>query len=83
MSTPSLYIREKSPSGPWRYRRVKEGRGLKTGDLTGPFFARPFLNGKQFWKQLLAETLAQAKKEVSQLGAGIAAQAQGFGEICP
>jgi hypothetical protein len=54
----SLYIREKSPSGPWRYRRVKEGRGLKTGDLIGPFFARPFRNGKQFWKQLFAETLA-------------------------
>ena len=48
----SLYIREKSPSGPWRYRRVKEGRGLKTGDLICPFFARPFRNGKQFWKQL-------------------------------
>jgi integrase len=67
MSTPSLYIREKSPSGPWRYRRIREGRGLKTGDLTGPFFARPTVDGKQMWKSLFAETFAQAKKEVSHL----------------
>lgn len=67
MSTPSLYIREKSPSGPWRYRRIREGRGLKTGDLAGPFFARPTIDGKQMWKSLFAETFAQAKKEVSHL----------------
>jgi hypothetical protein len=42
MSTPSLYIREKSAAGPWRYRRIKEGRGLKAGDLTGPFFRQTF-----------------------------------------
>jgi integrase/recombinase XerD len=78
MSTPSLYIREKSPSGPWRYRRIKEGRGLKTGDLTGPFFARPFVDGKQIWKPLFAETLAQAKKELSHLGNGIPIQPKEF-----
>ena len=78
MSTPSLYIREKSPSGPWRYRRVKEGRGVKTGDLTGPFFARPFVDGKQIWKPLFAETFAQARKEVSHLANGIPAEPQGL-----
>lgn len=67
MSTASLYIREKSPSGPWRYRRIKQGRGLKTGDLTGPFFVRPTIDGKQVWKSLFAETFAQAKKEVTHL----------------
>jgi len=74
MSTPSLYIREKSPSGPWRYRRIKEGRGQKTGDLSGPFFARPFVEGKQVWKPLFAESFAQAKKEVTHLGNGLAVQ---------
>jgi hypothetical protein len=68
-SCPQLasYIREKSPSGPWRYRRIKQGRRLKTGDLTGPFFVRPTIDGKQVWKSLFAETFAQAKKEVTHL----------------
>jgi integrase/recombinase XerD len=70
MSTPSLYVREKSPSGPWRYRRIKEGRGLKTGDVNGPFYARPSINGKQTWKPLFAETFAQAKKEANEIGGG-------------
>ena len=78
MSTPSLYIREKSPSGPWRYRRVKVGRGVKTGDITGPFFARPSINGKQSWKPLFAETFRQAEDEARHLAAGVAAQSQGF-----
>jgi len=42
----------------------KEGRGLKTGDLTGPFFARPFIDGKQVWKALFASTFVEAKREV-------------------
>jgi integrase len=83
MSTPSLYIREKSPSGPWRYRRIKEGRGLKTGDLIGPFFARPSVDGKQVWKQLFAETFAQAKKELGQIDAGIPSHPQGFAATLP
>jgi integrase/recombinase XerD len=78
MSTPSLYIREKSASGPWRYRRIKEGRGQKTGDLTGPFFARPFIDGKQTWKPLFAESFEQAKREVAHLGNGISAQPTEF-----
>src|ERR1044072_4749408 len=78
MSTPSLYIREKSPSGPWRYRRIKEGRGQKTGDLTGPFFARPCVDGKQIWKPLFAETFAQARKEVAHLGNGVPVQLKEF-----
>ena len=78
MSTPRLYIREKSPSGPWRYRRVKVGRGVKTGDITGPFFARPSINGKQLWKPLFAATFRQAEEEARHDAAGVAAQSQEF-----
>ena len=67
MSTPSLYIREKTPEGAWRYRRIKEGRGVKTGDQTGPFFTRPFVNGKQIWKTLAAQTFKEAKEEAGQV----------------
>ena len=78
MSTPSLYIREKTPEGAWRYRRIKEGRGVKTGDQTGPFFTRPFVNGKQIWKTLAAQTFKEAKEEAGQLTAAIDAQSKGL-----
>lgn len=73
----SLYIREKTDAG-WRYRRVREGRGLKTGDLTAPFFTRRRVEGRQVWKTLYAETFAQAKKEVVQLSAAIPGEPQSF-----
>jgi hypothetical protein len=38
VSTPSLYNRDKNPAGVWRYKRVKEGRGVKTGDLPHLFY---------------------------------------------
>ena len=68
MARISVYIREKT-DGVWRYRRIREGRGCKTGDLTPPFFTRRRTGGKQVWKGLYAETFAQAKKEATQLNA--------------
>jgi integrase/recombinase XerD len=76
--TPSLYVREKKPNGTWRYRRIKEGRGVKTGELAAPFFARPFLNGKQTWKTLLSATFKEAKEEAEHLAAALDAQAKGL-----
>jgi Phage integrase, N-terminal SAM-like domain len=80
----SVYIREKTDGG-WRYRRLKEGRGFKTGDLTPPFFTRRRMDGRQVWKGLYAEaeTFAQAKKEASQLSAEVPAEPQGFRTIQP
>jgi hypothetical protein len=76
--TPSLYVREKNPTGVWRYKRVKEGRGVKTGDLAAPFFTRPSVHGKQLWKTLLATTFKEAKEEAAQLTAALDAQAKGL-----
>ena len=78
MPTPSLYIRGKTPAGVWRYRRIKEGRGVKTGDQTGPFFTRPFVNGKQIWKILAAQTFKEAKEEAVQLTVAIDAHSKGL-----
>jgi len=64
MSRISVYIREKT-DGVWRYRRIKEGRGFKTGDLTPTFFTRRRMDGRQVWKILCAESFTQAKKEAS------------------
>jgi hypothetical protein len=59
----SIYVREKNNQGKWKPRRIKEGRGVKTGDLVGPFYIRPFINGKQGWRPLQAQTFQEAKTE--------------------
>ena len=75
---PSLYNREKNPTtGTWHFRKVKEGRGVKTGDLQGTFYARPFINGRQRWQRLNAETFADAKREAAELPNKLHAQALG------
>jgi integrase/recombinase XerD len=76
--SPSLYIREKNPAGRWRYKRIKEGRGVKTGELAAPFFIRPFVDGKQIWKKLSAETFKEAKEEARQLALALDAQSRGL-----
>src|SRR5438876_5886057 len=73
----SLYIREKT-NGAWRYRRIKEGRGLKTGDLTAPFFTRRRMGGKQISKALYAETFREAKEEAAQFNTAIDAESKQF-----
>jgi hypothetical protein len=76
--TPSLYTREKNPTGVWRYKRVEEGRGVKTGDVAAPFFTRPSVHGRQLGKTLSATTFQQAKEEVAQWTAALHAQAKGL-----
>lgn len=78
LPAPSLYVREKNPAGRWRYRRIKEGRGVRTGDLKAPFYARPFLEGKQVWRTLSADNFAEAKDEAEQLAVAFEAQAKGL-----
>ena len=74
----SLYTRVKNPDGRWRYRRIREGRGRKTGEFRAPFFARPFVNGKQTWRSLLAQTFDEAKEEAEHLTFALDAQAKGL-----
>jgi integrase len=63
----SIYIREKTTSRTGKtyypYTRVEEGRGKRTGQLSGPFHIRVSHNGKQVWHTLQAETFEAAKAE--------------------
>jgi integrase len=59
----SIYQRNRTDRG-WRYQRVEEGRGVKTGRIMGRFFVRPTqADGAQNWKPLTAESFDQAKIE--------------------
>ena len=78
MPTLSLCVREKTPAGTWRYRRVKEGRGVKTGDHSAPFFTRPFVNGKQMWKTLGAQSFKEAREEANNLAVALHARSKGL-----
>ncbi len=77
MPSPSLYRRIKVGDR-WKYERIAEGRGHRTSDLTGPFYARPFFNGKQLWKTLSAETFAEAREEADHLSSALSARANGL-----
>jgi integrase/recombinase XerD len=77
MANPSLYTRRKNGER-WTYERIKEGRGHRNNDLSGPFYSRPVVNGRQLWKTLSAETYAEAREEASHLTYALQAQAKGF-----
>jgi len=74
----SIYTRGKNEAGRWRYGRIKEGRGKKTGEFVAPFFIRPMVEGKQIWKPLVAENFSDARLEADRMIAGLEARAQGL-----
>jgi hypothetical protein len=45
-------------AGKWRSQKVVEGRGIRTGNLKGPFFLRPVVRGKQTERRLHALAFA-------------------------
>jgi hypothetical protein len=60
----AIYTRGKIEGKGWRYQRINEARGVKTGSLRGPFYIRPTqASGAQPWVSLDAETFDQAKTE--------------------
>jgi integrase/recombinase XerD len=73
----TIYNRIKTEHG-WRYERVEEGRGMRTGHLQPPFYVRYTSAKKQSWQRLLAKTFAEAKQEAEQLDAVADARAKGL-----
>jgi len=74
-----VYQRLKNDAGKWRYQAVKEGRGMKTGELKPPFYAHPTLaDGRQIWFELPAQTFAEAKVEIENVEAIMEAKARGL-----
>jgi len=63
----AIYQRLKEPRGNahvWRYRRIEESRGVKTGSLRGPFYIRPTrADNSQPWVKLDSEVFDAAKTE--------------------
>jgi integrase len=78
----SVYVRERTTSGTgkayYKYLRIKEGQGRRTGGYTAPFYIRVTHNGKQIWHKLQAETFEAAKTEGSLGARAVDAQRQGL-----
>ena len=74
---PSIYTRGKI-DGKWRYSRIETGRGKRTGQLTPPFFVRPFRDGKQSWHALGAQSFEAALEEAESVDAGLVAKSHGL-----
>ena len=79
----SIYVRNKNQTGQWRYARIEEKRGVRTGKLTGPFFTRySALTRKgtkgQHWHTLAADTFPEAKEEAGKLDAALEAKSKGL-----
>src|ERR1700734_3064242 len=69
----TLYRRVKTDNGKWSDEKVKEGRGIRTGDIKGPFFVRPWVDGGQKRTPLESETFAAARLEADKLEKELAA----------
>jgi integrase/recombinase XerD len=78
METPNVYTRKQLRPGYWPYKAVQEGRGLKTGDIEGPFYVHPTIGGKQVWTKLVAETFGEAKEEAVKIFDAVHAQERGL-----
>jgi integrase len=62
----------------WKEGKVVEGRGIRTSTITGPFFVRPFVNGKQERYTLHSETFTEAKQEAVEVQKMYVAHARGL-----
>jgi integrase len=63
----TLYRRVKDDAGKWRAEKIREGRGIRTSTLAGPFFVRPFVNGIQKRHSLHSTTFADAREEADEI----------------
>jgi integrase/recombinase XerD len=74
----TLYRRVKGENGKWRAHRVREGRGIRTSTLVGPFFIRPFVNGVQKRHPLHSAIFAEARQEADEIEKLYEAQSRGL-----
>jgi integrase/recombinase XerD len=74
----TLYRRVKEGNGKWRAEKIREGRGIRTSTLVGPFFVRPFVNGVQKRHPLHSTTFAEARQEADEIEKLYEAQSRGL-----
>jgi integrase/recombinase XerD len=72
-----VYTRVKTADG-WRYQRVQLGRGKKHGDIKGPFYLRPTVEGKRVWQPAKSSTLAEVLQEADTMRHGLNAAERGL-----
>jgi integrase len=73
----AIYTRGKVEGKGWRYQRVQEARGAKTGRLQGPFYIRPTrADNSQPWVKLDSEVFdaAKAERDKKERGESLAAE---------
>lgn len=73
----AIYRRFKD-SGEWKAEKIKEGRGIRTSDIAGPFFIRPTINGVQERRTLHSVTFAEARAEANEVEKQCEAQSKGL-----
>ncbi|HWO39937.1 MAG TPA: site-specific integrase [Candidatus Acidoferrum sp.] len=74
----TLYRRVKVTNGKWRAEWIREGRGIRTSTLVGPFFVRSFVNGIQKRHPLHSATFAEARPEADEIEKLYEAQSRGI-----
>jgi hypothetical protein len=74
----TLHRRVRVTNGKWRAERIREGRGIRTSPLVGPFFVRPFVNGIQKRHPLHSATFAEARQEADEIEKQHEAQSRGI-----
>lgn len=62
----------------WQTERITEGRGIRTSLITGTFFVRPFVKGKQERRALHSTTFAAAREEANEVEVLYEAQSKGL-----
>jgi integrase/recombinase XerD len=73
----TLYLRKKT-EGKWTAQRIKEGRGIRTSQVNGAFFIRPWINGVQKRTPLSSTTFTDARIEANELERAFEAEARGL-----
>jgi len=74
----TLYTRVKGENGRWRAEKFREGRGIRTSTLVGPFYVRPFVNGVQKRHPLHSATFAESRQEADEIEKLYEAQSRGL-----
>jgi integrase/recombinase XerD len=74
----TIYRRLKDEAGKWGVEKIVQGRGIRTSQVRGPFFVRPFVGGRQQRRALHSETFAEAREEAVEVEKLCEAQSKGL-----
>jgi integrase len=73
----TIYTRAKNETGQWRYLKVKQGRGHRTGAIGGPFYLRFATDGRKIWERV-GDSLEAATEAAETRHQALEAQKRGL-----